>query len=132
GLVLESSAGICKQKLIYADETRLKQVFINLITNAIKYNKENGKVTVECVYEKNHWIKFNIKDTGIGISKSNSDKIFNPFERLGVESHGIDGTGIGLVISKELIEHMGGIMGFESKVGEGSTFWFKLPCYTGE
>lgn len=113
--------------VVQADETRLKQIFINFITNAIKYNKENGKVILTCNIDNDNFAKFNIEDSGIGISQSNIEKLFNPFERLGVETMGIDGTGIGLVICKELIEHMGGSIGVESEYGKGTTFWFTLP-----
>jgi signal transduction histidine kinase len=127
-ITLKNMTENCKEQLINVDETRLKQVFINFITNAIKYNKKGGEVLLNCTYTDENKIRFNVTDTGIGISQSNLVKLFNPFERLGVESEGIDGTGIGLVICKELIEQMGGDVGVESEPGKGSTFWFSLPC----
>lgn len=127
-IVLENLTGSCKQQFAYADEMRLKQIFINFISNAIKYNKDGGKVSLSCTHEDDNTVRFNVSDTGIGISKSNIDKLFIPFERLGIESEGIDGAGIGLVICKELIEHMDGTIGVESQAGKGSTFWFTLPC----
>jgi len=120
----------CEQLFVHADYTRLKQVLINLASNAIKYNKENGKVTLRCSKDENNCIRFNVIDSGIGISQQNIEKLFKPFERLDIEHHAIDGTGIGLVISKQLVEHMGGHIGVESKKDEGSTFWFSLPCYS--
>ena len=117
----------CKQPNVLVDETRLKQIFINFISNSIKYNKDNGTVIIECSNDDNNNVKFKIIDTGIGINQENIEKLFTPFERLGMENKAIDGTGIGLVICKKLIELMGGSLGVESKVGEGSCFWFTLP-----
>ena len=123
----EVNVSDCKQPFVLADETRLKQIFINFLANAIKYNKDNGKIVVECISENDTHIRFNIIDTGIGISQENIKKLFTPFERLGIENEAIDGTGIGLVICKQLVELMGGSLGVESNVGEGSSFWFVLP-----
>lgn len=131
GITIENHINDCKQQFVYTDETRAKQIFMNFITNAIKYNKDGGKVIIDCTHG-DHRIKFCITDTGIGISEENMGKLFSPFERLGIENQGIDGTGIGLVICKELIENMGGQLGVESKVGQGSTFWFTLPCYSDD
>ena len=124
---IEVEISDCKQIMVEADATRLKQIFINFITNAIKYNKDNGKVVINCESAVGSGIQFNIIDTGIGIEEENIKKIFVPFERLGIEDEAIDGTGIGLVICKRLIELMNGTFGVESKVGEGSKFWFTLP-----
>lgn len=116
-----------EKQTVFADFTRFQQVVINLITNAIKYNKKGGQVSIDCT-SSNNFIRFSFIDTGIGISKKNLTRLFNPFERLDVSNTGIDGTGIGLVICKQLVENMGGNIGVESKKNQGSTFWFTLPC----
>lgn len=113
---------------VYADNTRLKQVFLNLISNAIKYNIKNGTVSVNVVLKKSDTIRINIVDTGLGLDKNQLDNLFTPFERLGAENSHIDGIGIGLTISKQLVELMNGKMGVISKPNEGSTFWVELKC----
>ena len=120
----------CEQNSVFADSTRFKQILINLISNAIKYNRENGKVTIRCNNDDSSFLHFDIIDTGIGIQKNKIGKLFKSFERLGAEKSGIDGTGIGLVITKKLVEHMGGSIGVESKEDKGSRFWFTLPYTT--
>ena len=113
-------------QLVYADRIRLKQVLINLLSNAIKYNRERG--TVEVIYSVsplNH-VRISIKDTGEGLPPEKLAQLFQPFNRLGHESSAVEGTGIGLVVAKKLIEQMGGTIGVESTVGEGSVFWFEL------
>lgn len=115
------------QLSVRADPTRLKQVLINLITNAIKYNKSGGTVTLRCFDRTEDSLCFEIIDTGPGISDKNLEKLFQPFERLGFAETSIDGTGIGLVICKQLIEQMNGEFNLDTKEGKGSNFWFCLP-----
>jgi len=114
------------QWFVHADRTRLKQVLLNLLSNAIKYNREKGTVIVECSASKPGRIRISITDTGAGLSPENIGQLFQPFNRLGQENSTEQGTGIGLVLSKRLIELMDGEIGMESKVGVGSVFWIEL------
>ena len=111
---------------VKADRTRLKQVVINLLSNAIKYNREQGSVEVECTESTPGRIRVSIRDTGAGLSPEQLAQLFQPFNRLGQEAGGEEGTGIGLVMAKQLVELMGGVIGVESSVGVGSVFWFEL------
>jgi len=112
--------------LVSADMKRLKQVLFNLLSNACKFNNEKGTIGINLVHD-NEQIKVEIKDSGIGIKSELQDDIFQPFNRLGVEQTSIEGTGIGLLITKQLIEAMGGTLTFVSERGKGSTFCFTLP-----
>jgi CheY-like chemotaxis protein len=108
-----------------ADRTRLKQVIINLLSNAIKYNRVNGTVAVECARTSDR-MRISVRDTGAGLPPEMVSQLFQSFNRLGRESSAEEGTGIGLVMSKRLVEMMGGAIGVESTVGLGSVFWFDL------
>jgi PAS domain S-box-containing protein len=109
-----------------ADRTRLKQVIINLVSNAIKYNRPGGTVVVDCVAWSPDTVRINVRDTGAGLSPEKLTQLFQSFNRLGRETTAEEGTGIGLVMSKRLVELMGGTIGVESQVDVGSKFWFDL------
>jgi CheY-like chemotaxis protein len=111
---------------VVADRTRLKQIFINLLSNAIKYNQLNGTVVVDCRACSEESIRVSVTDTGAGLPPNMLTQLFQPFNRLGQERGTEEGTGIGLVMSKRLVELMGGAIGVESTVGLGSVFWFEL------
>jgi PAS domain S-box-containing protein len=111
---------------VHADRTRVKQVLINLLSNAIKYNRVGGSVEVTCSANAAKRIRISVKDTGNGLSPEKLAQLFQPFNRLGQEAGGEEGTGIGLVVSKRLVELMGGEIGAESIVGVGSVFWIEL------
>jgi PAS domain S-box-containing protein len=117
---------------VLADLQRLKQVLLNLISNAIKYNHDGGSVAFSCVERSDGIVRICISDTGPGIKEEYFDKVFEPFERLEATETDIEGSGIGLALSKALTEAMGGALGLESKVGVGSTFWIELPLIEGE
>jgi PAS domain S-box-containing protein len=111
---------------VNADRTRVKQVLINLLSNAIKYNRDQGTVEVKCAVTSPERIRISVKDTGAGLPPEKITQLFQPFNRLGQESSAGEGTGIGLVMSKRVVELMKGVIGVESTVGVGSVFWFEL------
>ncbi len=111
---------------VNADRTRVKQILINLFSNAIKYNQAGGSVVVECAASPPDDIRVSIRDTGAGLPPDKLAQLFQPFNRLGQEASAEEGTGIGLVVTKRLVELMGGTIGVESVVGVGSVFWVEL------
>ena len=115
---------------VKADRTRVKQVLINLLSNAVKYNKVGGTVAVDCIVSTPGRIRICVKDTGEGLTPDKLTQLFQPFNRLGKEAGIEEGTGIGLVVAKRLVELMGGVIGVESTLGVGSVFWIELNLTT--
>ncbi|MDH5539708.1 MAG: HAMP domain-containing histidine kinase [Rhizobacter sp.] len=111
---------------VRADRLRLRQVLVNLLANAVKYNRAGGEITVRCE-RRGEQVRISVGDTGPGIAPEHLDRLFLPFERLGAEGGGVEGTGIGLALSKQLAELMGGALGVDTNVGVGSVFWVDLP-----
>lgn len=112
--------------VVRGDHTRLKEIMLNLLSNAVKYNREQGKVTLNCEPVTGNRIRISVSDTGPGLNEEQLRRLFEPFERLGAEYSDIEGTGIGLTISKRIVELMDGTIGVKSVPAEGSTFWIEL------
>lgn len=124
---LTSPSPALTDRWLSADATRLKQVIINLLSNATKYNRPQGSITLNIENPAPHRTRISVTDTGIGMSQEQLQGLFQSFNRVGAEHTDIEGTGIGLVITKRLIEAMGGDIGVHSEKGVGSTFWIDLP-----
>ena len=114
-----------------ANERSVKQVLINLISNAIKYNKPGGRVMLSAAAVPGH-VEVAVEDTGIGIPEELHERIFRPFDRLAASDGRVGGTGIGLHISRRLLEDMGATLEFSSEEGVGSRFHFRLPIFDAE
>jgi len=126
-ITIERTGTPVPERYIIGDFTRLKQVVSNLLSNAIKYNMESGKVTLDSAEGPHGFWRYTVTDTGFGISDDDMKMLFQPFNRLNAEGTEIEGTGIGLTITKHLVEIMGGEIGVDSKIGVGSTFWVDIP-----
>ncbi|WP_165838448.1 PAS domain S-box protein [Pokkaliibacter plantistimulans] len=126
--VLRATTNSARKPRVMADYTRLKQVLINLLSNAIKYNTPQGSVRLEWARHEDHTYHIRIIDTGIGIDNSRLDELFQPFSRLGAENTAIEGTGVGLALTKKLVENMKGRIGVHSEQHKGSEFWISLPA----
>ncbi|MGH2941320.1 MAG: PAS domain-containing hybrid sensor histidine kinase/response regulator [Solirubrobacteraceae bacterium] len=113
---------------VVADQQRLKQVLINLLSNAVKYNRARGEVCVQCTMLDGGWVEVAVADTGRGMSHEQLERLFKPFDRLGAERTGIEGTGLGLSLCKGLMEAMGGTVTADSEQGRGSTLRVQLRC----
>src|SRR5882724_4607677 len=116
---------------VMADRQRLQQVLLNLLSNAVKYNCDDGRVEVSCTKAGSGSIRLAIRDTGRGIAPGMLERLYTPFERLGADRSGVEGTGLGLALSRRLVEAMHGTLHVESTVGEGTTFAVELPLAVG-
>jgi PAS domain S-box-containing protein len=117
--------------VLLADRIRLKQILINYLSNAVKYNRADGRVDIEATRTMPGRIRIHVRDTGQGIAAERMAELYKPFNRLGAESSGVEGTGIGLALTRRLAEIMGGAVGVTSEVGRGSDFWIELPEVDG-
>ena len=134
---IEPTLKIQQPYIVLADSTRLKQVLFNLLSNAVKYNREGGSIEIECIGiggveieslpVTEQYVRINVRDTGQGLSNEHQAMLFRPFERLESAYNGIEGTGIGLALARQLVEGMQGRIGVSSTPGVGSCFWFELP-----
>jgi PAS domain S-box-containing protein len=113
-------------RFVHADRMRLQQTLVNLLTNAIKYNRVGGTVKVYCITGNQGRLRICVEDSGVGLPPEQMAHLFQPFNRLGQKDGAIEGTGIGLVVCKRLVELMNGVIGVESTVGKGSVFWIEL------
>jgi CheY-like chemotaxis protein len=129
-LVTSTAAGSCDTHVL-ADRQRLKQILLNLVSNAIKYNRPGGSVAVSCEAPESSALRIKVSDTGPGIRPEHLDLLFRPFERLGAEHTNVEGAGMGLALSRRLAEAMGGSLDLTTTLGQGTTFWVELPVVEG-
>jgi len=135
GITVDRRAPSTPDLLVVADKLRLRQVLLNLLSNAVKYNRDRGSVTVEVIESPGAspaMVRTLVHDTGRGIAADHIERLFLPFDRLGAETSGTPGAGLGLALTKGLVESMGGAIGVDTSVGVGSTFWFDLPTATAD
>jgi PAS domain S-box-containing protein len=130
GILLVDQPQACDTHIL-GDRQRLKQILLNLLSNAIKYNREGGSVQLACEQLAGERLQIKVTDTGVGLPAEVFERLFVPFDRLGSERTAVEGTGLGLPLSKRLAEAMGGTLELVSTVGQGSTFWVELPLTEG-
>jgi signal transduction histidine kinase/ActR/RegA family two-component response regulator len=128
GIQIDPPPRPAASQYIRADEQRLRQVMLNLLSNAVKYSYPGGRVTITVEDQPGDQLRVSVTDTGRGIAGRDVGRLFLPFERLDAAQAGVEGTGLGLALSRDLIEAMGGTTGVTSTQGEGSTFWIQLPA----
>jgi PAS domain S-box-containing protein len=116
---------------VLADAMRLRQILVNLLSNATKYNRVGGRITIACMLVGTDRLRIAVSDTGPGIAPEHRERVFVPFDRLGAEFTGVEGTGVGLAISRQVAELMGGVLDYESVPGDGATFWVVLQRTPG-
>ncbi|RDH84469.1 MAG: hypothetical protein DIZ80_03035 [endosymbiont of Galathealinum brachiosum] len=126
-IIIKNHLKISNNYFVRADNTRLKQILLNLLSNAIKYNNDNGSIDINLTEISNNYLKICIIDNGTGIPENKQHQVFNPFTRFHSSAQHIEGTGIGLTVSKQLIEAMNGNINFKSKLNQGSSFCIELP-----
>jgi signal transduction histidine kinase len=129
GVRLDLVTAAVEPPMIFADRTRFMQILLNLGSNAVKYNRAGGKVTFTLTVPDTERVRVTVSDTGVGIPESKRDRLFRPFQRLGQETGDIEGTGLGLTITKRLAELMGGSVDFRSRLGVGSHFWVNMSAH---
>jgi PAS domain S-box-containing protein len=125
GIHIQNELHICDFH-VWADRQRLAQALLNLLSNAVKYNREQGRITLSCHTTGENRLRIVVEDSGCGIAPDKLDRVFTPFDRLGAELSPVEGTGLGLALTKRLIEAMGGDIGIESEAGRGCRFWIEL------
>ena len=127
GIEIRNQTSNLDLPLLWTDREQLTKGLVNLLSNGIKYNNKGGFVTLTCQNIPNNKLRINVQDTGIGIPIEQQSSLFTPFERLGREAGEIEGAGIGLLITRQIVELLGGSIGFESAENNGSTFWLDIP-----
>lgn len=127
GITVENLIPTSLEMYVDVDKIRFKQIILNLLSNAIKYNRQNGKVIINYKIINDEFIRISIEDTGVGLTEEQQKHLFKAYDRAGAEKTEVEGTGLGLVISKDLIEKMNGNIGVESEYGKGTCFWIQIP-----